>query len=281
VPVWILLVAILAVIALGVRSMLRAISDAFYGRIERQLDGEEIEIPDVEPENLWDWLHQRLVECYRAESEGWAVEQLARVDARLQAAVPREERLESVLLQIPEENAFAIPGQRVYVSRRLLERARGDEVVAFIVAHEFAHLQLGHLARGENLGEASPLAALTADLALVRHLMGNAAREEESDAHALNLCLAAGYDARRCLEAFDLLEMVALDHGDREGVFGSEAAMDALLDGEGEWRVRLHEWLTERRCGYPPLRERKARLLAVYDEAVAAAAKSSTEPAPA
>jgi hypothetical protein len=77
--------------------------------------------------------------------------------------------------------------------------------------------------------------------------------------------------------------MVARDHGDREGVFGSEAAMDAHLDADGEWRVRLLEWLTERRRGYPPLRHRKARLLAAFGEAVAAAGSESgsAQPAPA
>ncbi|HEV7589366.1 MAG TPA: M48 family metalloprotease [Longimicrobium sp.] len=275
-PPVVLLVVILVLIVFALRSMLRAVGDLHLDGVERALDGEEPHIPDEldGDDGGFAWIHERLVDAYAAETQPWALEQVRRVDARLQAEVPEAERLETLVLWIPEANAFTMPGRHVYLSRRLLERARGDEPVAFIVAHEMAHHHLGHVgttaARLARLP--GPLQAIATDLVASRWFLSNAEREAETDAHALNLCLAAGYDGRRCLKAFDLLEEASLDWGDTEGVFGPDAAIEAALADDPEWMVRAREWLAERRSGYPAIRERKARLLAALEEAEAAAA---------
>jgi Zn-dependent protease with chaperone function len=276
-PEVVLLLAILAMVAFALRSMLRAVADLRLAGIERALDGEGLD-PDILEKlagaERFAWIHQRLVDAYAAESEGWALDQVRRIDARLQADVPEAERLETLVLWIPEANAFTFPGRYVYLSRKLMERARGDEPLAFIVAHEMAHHQLGHTERTAALLDRLPeaLQDLAADLVASRWFATNAEREAETDAHALNLCLAAGYDPRLCLKAFDQLEENALDWGDRQAVFGPDAAIEAALAGDPEWMVRAREWLYERRSGYPTVRERKARLLAALEEAEAAAA---------
>lgn len=271
----VLLVAIFVLIALALRSMLGAFIDLRLAGLERALEGEESRIPEeLEGDGALAWIHERLVDAYAAETQPWALEQVRRIDARLQAGTPEGERLETLVLWIPEANAFTLPGRRVYLSRRLMERARGDEPLAFIVAHEMAHHHLGHLATAAGLLEKlpGPLQAIATDLVAARWFASSAEREAETDAHALNLCLAAGYDARRCLTAFDVLEEDALDWGDRQAVFGPDAAIEAALKDDPEWMVRVREWLHERRSGYPALRERKARLLAALEAAEAAAA---------
>lgn len=275
-PRVLLLIAILVFIAFAVRSMLRAIADLRLDGLKRELGDDELAVPEDLPEENeagFAWLHRRLVEAYAAESESWAIDQVRRVDARLQADVPETERMETVVLWIPEATAFTFPGRHVYLSRRLQERAP-DETVAFIVAHEMAHHRLGHLDVSGALLEKLPAAlqAVAVDLVSARKFAVSAEREAEADVHALNLCLAAGYDARRCLGAFDLLEQVALDWGDREGVFGPDSAIDSALAGDPEWVVRAKEWWWERRRGYPALRERKASLLALYETAETQAA---------
>lgn len=279
-PRVLLLIAILVFIAFAVRSMLAALSELRLKGLEDALGDEEVAIPEAlhgDAETGLAWVHQRLVDAYAAESEPWALEKARSIDARLQADVPEAERLETIVLWIPEATAFTMPGRYVYLSRRLLERARSDEVAAFIVAHEMAHHRLGHLDTPAALLERlpGPLQAIAVDLVSARWFAVNAERESETDVHALNLCLAAGYDARRCLQAFDLLEEVSLDWGDREGVFGPDAAIAAAIDGDPEWLIRAKEWLAERRRGYPPLRERKDRLLAAYEAAEAAAMAES------
>lgn len=277
-PRVLLLIAILLMIGAAVISLLRTIADLRFAGLERTLRDEEPEIPDaLMGDDAYGWIHQRLLDAYACERDGWAVEQVRRIDARLQSNVPPEQRLETVILWIAEANAFVIPGRHVYVSRRLMERVRGDEPLAMIIAHEMAHQRLGHVGGVREVLERVPEAArgIAANL-LVAHalVLHGADREADADAHGFNLCLAAGYDPRRCLEAFDLLEEVALDWGDTEGVFGPDAVIEAELNGEPEWMISLRTWLWERRRGYPSTRERKARLREAYERAVAEAAAS-------
>jgi hypothetical protein len=275
VPRVLLLIAILALIAVAIRSMLRAVADLRLTGLERALDGEEPQLAEeLEGDHAFDWIHERLVDAYAAESQPWALELVSRIDARLQAQIDEDERLVTLVLWIPETTAFTMPGRHVYLGRKLLELTRGEEPVAFVVAHELAHHQLGHLHRPAALLARlpGPLQAIATDLVASKWFMSNAEREAETDAHAFNLCLAAGYDGRRCLKAFDVLEEAALDWGDRAAVFGPDAAIEAALADDPEWMVRAREWLYERRSGYPTIRERKARLLAALEEAEAAAA---------
>jgi hypothetical protein len=277
VPEIILFVAVLGLIGLAIRSMVRAVAEMRLAGIEQILREEPIEVPAEEPPDVFAWVHERLMRAYAAEREGWALDLVRRVDARLQADVPADERLETVVLWIPEATAFTLPGRHVYFSRRLLERAPGEEVVAMIVAHELAHHRLGHIRSAETVLERvpAPMRDLATDLyAAHATVLTGPEREAETDAVGLNLCLAAGYDGERCIHAFDLLEALALDDGDRDGALGPLSVIDATLDGEPEWLVDLRQWAWERRRGYLSLRERKTRLLTAYREAVAAAGGS-------
>lgn len=266
--------AVLLLIALAVRSMVRSVAELPLGILKESLDeDEDVQVPDVDPGH--EWIHARLVAAFGAEHDGWAVEQVRRIDARLQASVPLDQRLETVVLWIPEANAFTMPGRHVYVSRRLLERMGGrDEPVALVIAHEMAHHRLGHVA-GQELLDRVPavMRDFALDLALVStRVLHGAERESDTDAAAFGLCLAAGYDARACLRAFDVLEEIALDHGDVEGVTGSASALESEIAGDPEWVVAAKRWLYERRRGYLPLEERKARLVAAHEASAAAKA---------
>ncbi|MBV9110849.1 MAG: M48 family metalloprotease [Gemmatimonadetes bacterium] len=266
--------AILLLIALAVRSMIRSVAEMPLGILKGSLDDdEELQVPDIDPGH--EWIHDRLVAAFGAEHDGWAVEQVRRIDARLQANVPADQRLETVVLWIPEASAFTMPGRHVYISRRLLERMGGrDEPVALVIAHEMAHHRLGHVAGAELLDRVpAVMRDFALDLALVStRVLHGAEREADSDAAAFDLCLAAGYDAHACLRAFDVLEEIALDHGDVEGATGSASVMESEIAGDPEWVIAAKKWLYERRRGYFPLEERKARLLAAYEAAAAAKA---------
>jgi Zn-dependent protease with chaperone function len=273
-PRVILLFVVLAAIALAIRQVLAAMAAGPY---ERELRGAPTDGDDPPPDEDgpegWAWLHRRLTDAYAVEREGWALEQVRRVAGRLQAGRPEGERFRVEIRWIPEVTAFTTPGRSIYLSRRLLERAPGDEAVALAVAHEIAHHDLGHLAAAGGWLEALPAPVLEAagDLAFLfqRRLLGPE-REAEADAHGLNLCLAAGYDAYRCVRLFDVLSADALDHGDAEAVFGSGAAVDAALDRKPGWYVELLRWRYERRRGYPSIRDRKAALVSAYEAALSA-----------
>jgi WD40 repeat protein len=49
-------------------------------------------------------------------------------------------RYQFFLIDLPEPNAFSLPGGRVYVSRKIVALARNDDELAGILAHELGHI---------------------------------------------------------------------------------------------------------------------------------------------
>src|SRR5882724_1199523 len=165
-----------------------------------------------------EWLHTEFHEAVAFEDAAWALDRVHRVEDRLQTGRPSSERL---LVEIPwleETTAFTAPGRYIYFSRRLYELCANDEKVAFVVGHEIAHHDLGHL--GLFRGWANAVARLPGAklLALFFHALESRLygpeKECQADRHGMDLCLAAGYSGERCLELFDILEQRALYLGD-------------------------------------------------------------------
>jgi predicted Zn-dependent protease len=143
------------------------------------------------------------------EREGWAVDRVCRVTDRLQAALPPDDRFETVVIASRDHTAFTAPGRTIYISRHMLDLLPDDAAAAFVIAHELAHHHLGHLVgryvHGLPFFEAS----------LPQH-----ERERHADLHAIELCIAAGYDPQRCILALQILDAMVLHCGDLEGSLG-------------------------------------------------------------
>lgn len=86
-------------------------------------------------------------------------------------------------------------------------------------------------------------------------------RECDADRRGLDLCVAAGYDGRRCLSLLDVLEEICLDHGDLDMVFGPDHESDEELSDEASWKTKLRIWCFQRQRGYLPVRDRRQMLL--------------------
>lgn len=168
------------------------------------------------------------------EREGWAVERARRVTDRLQGKLPEHDRFETLVILSTDHNAFTAPGRTIYLSRRLLDSLPDDAAAAFVVAHELAHHHLGHIS-GRYAG------ASIFDEPIADH-----EHELHADLHAIELCIAAGYDPDRCIVALQMLDAVLLDAGDLEAVLGAERDRDAEIA----------------RRGYLPVRDRIARVQA-------------------
>ena len=230
----------------------------------RPTDAHDAEPPDLpermDAESLTAWMHGRLVDTYVVEREGWAAERAARVEERFYAGIPAEDRIEVVVLWIPEVTAFTF-GRHVYLSRRLMERVDADEPVALAVAHELGHHALGHQNARERWLDRFPavpagglLAAAIVDGVRWSH---SPEQELDADSYALHACALAGYDPAACLRLLDVLEADLLDRGALSAVDGPEP------DDHAEPGVResIRRWLWERESGYPSLRERRERLM--------------------
>lgn len=208
-----------------------------------------------------EWLRAHIEETAPREMHGWAPERAERVVAVLEADRPAPHRVVPIVLWMREVNAFTAAGRYVYLSRRLVERCPDDETAAFIMAHEIAHHDLGHLrVMPDWLPEALEdrgglvVAAIYTQLA---HFLYSPEKEADADRRALEMCVAAGYDGRRCLNALTVLERHALDVGAHDVVFGPDTGDDTESDS---WLTRARKWIWQRAIGYPSLHERRSLL---------------------
>ncbi|HMJ66927.1 MAG TPA: M48 family metalloprotease [Candidatus Binatia bacterium] len=212
-----------------------------------------------------DWLHKEMREAVHFETEAWAIDRARRVEDRLQAGRPKAERLVVEIPWLDVATAFTAPGRYIYFSRRLYERCPTDDEVALVVAHEIAHHDLGHIkifARWVDKIVRLPGATLFAFAfhAIERRLYGPE-KECDADRYGLDMCLAAGYDAQRALELFDVLEQHALDMGDHDIVYGPDEESDDELDEDASWTTKAQIWAWQRKRGYLPIRDRRQMLL--------------------
>ena len=213
---------------------------------------------------LGQMLHDAIHEAYVVESASWAVEQVTRVANRLQADIDEGTRLRVEVPWIEAFTAFTAPGRYIYISRRLLEICRTDEAVAFVIAHEVAHHRLGHLDTfpdwlADIPGSQIPFLIQGLYRSIEARLYGPEA-EVKADLMAIDLCVTAGYQAKKCLEIFDILEKFALDMRDVDIVFGPEESNDEL-DQDAPLSTKLRIWIWQRTRGYLPLRDRRQEIL--------------------
>ncbi len=84
--------------------------------------------------------------------------------------------------------------------------------------------------------------------------------ERAADHRALDLCLQAGYDGRKCIHALNILAQHSLDLGDTDGTFGVDTNAEDDEPGQTPWTSRLRTWTWERMRGYPSLQSRREAL---------------------
>lgn len=142
-----------------------------------------------------------------------------------------------------------------------------------MIAHEVAHHRLGHLDIFPDwLAElpGSQIAVLIAVLyrSIEARLYGPE-NEVKADLVGIDLCVKAGYEPKKCLEIFDVLEKFALDMRDLDMVFGPEEADDEL-DPDAPLSTKLRIWIWQRTRGYLPLRDRRHEILRHLEEGTVA-----------
>jgi beta-barrel assembly-enhancing protease len=113
------------------------------------------------------------------------------------------------VVQHPALNAFAVPGGYIFVFSGLLARARTDDELIGVLAHEIAHVHAHHIVRQQTEGQVwSAAALLGALLSVVHPVIGAGAIaaaqtvqlkysrdfEQEADYLGLRFAREAGYD---------------------------------------------------------------------------------------
>lgn len=113
-------------------------------------------------------------------------------------------------------NAFARVGGHTYITRSLLDSCKSDDEVAFVLAHETAHVLGQHAAESwtkamllkqiftfEEDNIASVLGSKVVDLT---ELSFSRSQETEADFFAVQLMIKAGFDPTAALDSFDFFE---------------------------------------------------------------------------
>ena len=217
-----------------------------------------------------EWLRREIEELVHVERRGFFVDQVAKVALRLQADRPPEDRLEVVIPWSPVPTAFTAPGRYVYFNRSLLERCPSDEAVAFVIAHEIAHHDLGHLSliHGPLTKRLASIGLGFVALSLYQSVQARLYGPEDecaADRTGLDLCLRSGYAGKKCLRVFHVLEQLALDRGAIAAVYGLDEDSDAELSPDASFMTRARIWVWQRRCGYLPIQDRAAELRRYLD----------------
>lgn len=221
--------------------------------------------PDDDPDAaIGEWLRMELEAWCGLDAAGPGRARVEAAAARLNAARAPQPPLECRVLFAGEPIAFTGPGRYVFITRGLAHWACPDDGIAFVLAHEMAHHDLGHtrLLTGR-LGWAGFLPGFigaAAFLALAERTLNGPEHEAAADGRALEVCLTAGYDGEACLDAFRELELLALDVGDIDVVFGPEEERGLTGGVASPLRDAAQRWLWQRLRGYPSLHERRDAL---------------------
>lgn len=217
---------------------------------------------DDETRTFGEIIHSLIQEETVVETSGWAVDIVSAAANSLQSARPGKDGFQIVVYWASIVNAFTLPGNHIFFSRRLLERCRDEAMVAFVIAHEISHHDLGHLdllpswMEGISHIRGGELLGCLAH-AIERRLYGPEL-ECDADRNALQLCHQAGYDIEKCLEFFDILEAYYLDLGAIDLALGLDPESDQELSPDAPLLTRLRTWAWTRSKGYLPVQDRAA-----------------------
>ena len=90
---------------------------------------------------LGDAVAEHIQRDYKVIEDREVTAYLTNIGARLTRHLPLNKlRFQFFLVDLPDANAFVIPGGRIYVSRKLVAAARTEDELAGVIAHELGHL---------------------------------------------------------------------------------------------------------------------------------------------
>lgn len=148
-----------------------------------------------------------------------------RIGERLVNALPETPYpFEFHLIDLPEVNAFAVPGGFIYVYRGLAQLIPSEDALAFVMGHEIIHVIRRHstrqferslmwnlpfslLLQGPTLGTLAGVASLLIQLHYSR------SDERQADTMGLEVMVSAGYDPAGAVEAMQLLKAMEKSGG--------------------------------------------------------------------
>jgi beta-barrel assembly-enhancing protease len=159
------------------------------------------------------------------------------------------------ILDTSEATAYSLPGGHVFVTRGLLEQLTSESELAFVLAHEIAHIDLEHGLFALKAGKGVPAAAIEVlDLFRKKSEEGDWADRLWDDAKAFDGTVEAGADAalswisvaqpgqERDADALGLQYVVKAGYDSR----GAERVLEMLGSSDSPGDSKTHEPAKER-----------------------------------
>lgn len=203
--------------------------------------------------------HQQILQQFGGAMSGPAADYVRAVGQKIavqSGGGARPQDYTVTLLNSNVNNAFAIPGGYVYITRQLLALMNDEAELAFVMGHEVAHVAARHGQKRQNRAAVSNVLAGLAGVLTGSDLIGRGAgivaglttlgysREQERQADSLGVryLAGAGYDPGAATDSLAAL--------------GAQTALEARLKGEGG--AEPSKWLST----HPPSGERVERMRA-------------------
>ena len=167
-------------------------------------------------------LAKKVVEEIPPVSDPAVQQRVETIGQRIVAVCDRKELVYSfTALKEKEVNAFSLPGGYVFIYEGLINKAKTDDELAGVIAHEVGHIAARHSITRHDAALASTLAQLAAiatrevsaaqglSVALqMTELAGAREDEQDADKLAVKYMKAAGYDPLGILTFMDTMEKV-------------------------------------------------------------------------
>lgn len=201
--------------------------------------------------------HPQLVQQFGGAMQGRAADYVRTVGQRIAGASGMSARPQDytvTLLDSSVNNAFALPGGYVYISRQLLALMNNEAELAFVMGHEVGHVAAQHSQKRQNRSTLTGLGAAILGAVTGSNIVGQLAnagaqvatlgysREQERQADSLGL---------RYLSQINYDPMAS---GSTLASLGAQTALEARLTGQSAQNVP--GWLST----HPANAERVARI---------------------
>ncbi|MEM1317490.1 MAG: M48 family metalloprotease [Pseudomonadota bacterium] len=200
----------------------------------------------------------------RVSNDDWSVQLANDAFTVLSNRFPELNRYRLVVLHQKFGTAFTASGDYIFVCRSLLELCSTVEMAAFVIAHEIAHHELGHIPKIASYLP-PPLKGLSLFLKSLLRVHLRARQECEADVGGMSMCVAAGLDAEKCARALQIIEKLSLDRRAISVAIGSDAFYVPDMP-ERTRRRKIRSYLLFH--GYYPVRIRRVvvnRVFGLYD----------------
>src|SRR5215510_6046851 len=91
--------------------------------------------------DLGDAIAEQIQRSFRVIDDDEVTGHLRRIGERVVKHLPPTKlRFQFFLVDLPEANAFVLPGGRIYVSRKMVAFAQSEDELAAVISHEIGHL---------------------------------------------------------------------------------------------------------------------------------------------